>query len=38
VDALGDQSDIGSDAGDEGELGGLITAEEKDKSVRGSVY
>ncbi|TVY37950.1 Broad-range acid phosphatase [Lachnellula occidentalis] len=38
ADALGDQSDIGSDAGEEGELKGLKAAEKEDKSVRGSVY
>ncbi|TVY67508.1 Broad-range acid phosphatase [Lachnellula suecica] len=38
ADALGDQSDVGSDAGDEGELDDLKEAEKEDKSVRGSVY
>jgi hypothetical protein len=38
ADALGDQSDVGSDAGDEGELEDLNAAEKEDKSVKGSVY
>jgi hypothetical protein len=36
ADALGDQSDVGSDAGSEFE--DLSKAEKEDKSVRGSVY
>jgi hypothetical protein len=38
ADALGDQSDVGSDAGDESELDDLKAAEKEDKSMRGSVY
>jgi hypothetical protein len=38
ADALGDQSDVGSDAGDEGELEDLNAAEKEDKSIKGSVY
>jgi len=37
ADALGDQSDVGSDAGLEEELD-LESAEKKDKSIKGSVY
>ena len=36
ADALGDQSDVGSDAGSE--LEDLVKAEKEDKSVSGSVY
>lgn len=38
ADALGDQSDVGSDAGDEGDLNELKKAEKEDKSIKGSVY
>ena len=38
ADALGDQSDVGSDGGSEAELEDLRAAEKEDKSVKGSVY
>ncbi|KAG4421845.1 hypothetical protein IFR04_004957 [Cadophora malorum] len=41
ADALGDQSDVGSDAGSEAEpdiLDGLKREEKQDKSIKGSVY
>jgi hypothetical protein len=38
ADALGDQSDVGSDGGSEAELEDLRAAEREDKSIRGSVY
>lgn len=38
ADALGDQSDVGSDAGSEGEEIDLERAEKEDKSIEGSVY
>ncbi|KAH8784601.1 putative phosphoglycerate mutase DET1 [Hyaloscypha finlandica] len=44
ADALGDQSDVGSDAGSEAELellpelGSLMEEEKLDKSIKGSVY
>jgi len=44
ADALGDQSDVGSDAGSEAELellpelGSLMKEEKLDKSIKGSVY
>lgn len=38
ADALGDQSDVGSDGGDEKEVEDLEKAEKEDKSVKGSVY
>jgi len=38
ADALGDQSDVGSDAGSEfDDLESLVRAEKKDKGFRGSV-
>jgi hypothetical protein len=38
ADALGDQSDVGSDAGSESEPDQLAKAEALDKSIEGSVY
>ena len=38
ADALGDQSDVGSDAGVESELEELERVEKEEKSVKGSVY
>lgn len=39
ADALGDQSDVGSDgAGEEADTEDLVEAERRDRSVKGSVY